>query len=122
MNLFNLDKIGVCVSSACAVHCMAVPLILVYSTSLGIFAFLNDPFIEMIILSIALLIGAFAIIPSLIKHRKPYVLVLFLAGVLLIANSEMVPVLWYKLVFSTAGGALMAYAHFENLKLKSSRS
>lgn len=117
----NLDKVGVCTSSVCAVHCVLMPLVLVNAGSLGALAFLGNPILEWLILAVVLLVGAVAILPSFFKYRKVYVLVLFLAGLLLIINAEFVELIGSKISLAAAGGLLMAYAHYENLKLKTSR-
>lgn len=118
MNLISLDKVGVCSSSACAVHCAVMLLVVVNAGTLGVFAFLETALLEWVVLAIALLVGALAIIPSFLKHRKEYILILFFTGVLLIINSEFVELIASKIFLSTLGGALMAYAHYGNLKLR----
>ena len=118
MSSVSLDKIGVCTSGACAVHCALMPLVLVNAGSLGVFTFFENEILEWLVLATAVLVGALAIIPSFIRHRRTYVLILFMAGLLLIINSEFVELLGSKITLSTMGGALMAYAHYENLKFR----
>ncbi|HCX21647.1 MAG: hypothetical protein CMB80_06255 [Flammeovirgaceae bacterium] len=122
MKLFDLDKIGICLSSACAIHCSVMPLVLLYSSTLGIFSFIDSPVVELIILIATTLIGGLALIPSTIKYGQAYVLILFISGILIVINSEMTSALWSRILLSIAGGLLMAYAHFENLKIKKAHS
>ncbi len=121
MIYINLDKVGVCTSSVCALHCMLMPFVLVNAGSLGVLAFLGNPILEWLVLAMVLLVGMVAILPSFMKHRKAYVLVLFFSGLLLIINAEFVELMGAKVSLSGIGGALMAYAHYENLKLRTSR-
>lgn len=114
----NLDKAGICASGFCAVHCSITPLVLLNAGHLKLFSLLHNPILEWLLFSIAVLMGAMAILPALLKHKKTYVLVLFLSGLFLVIQSELIQLIAPKILFSLLGGTLMAYAHFENLKLK----
>ena len=122
MKLIDLDKVGMCVSSACAVHCTVMPLIFIYSSTLGVFSFIESPVVEVLILAATVLVGGISLIPTAIRYRQFYMLVLFISGILLVINSEVTAEVWSKITLSVAGGLLMAYAHFENLKLKNRHS
>jgi O-antigen/teichoic acid export membrane protein len=114
---FKLDNIGMTASTLCAIHCAAVP---VFFTSLPILGlgFLANPWVEWIMIGIALIVGISSIGGSFFRsHRRVLPLALFIGGFVIIiighlfahgsmAEAFIVPI----------GGICIAIAHFVNYK------
>jgi hypothetical protein len=105
-------------SSACAVHCMAMPF------AVGALAYLGQDWVaseeaEMLLFGSAFLIAVASLLPSFLKHRNPIALLLFLLGVAVIgsihyAGLEHSAITGAALAF---GGGLIAFAHWKNHRL-----
>ena len=71
-NLASLDSIstvGMFLSLACAVHCMAFPLIILIAPLTGI-AFFENEILEHLSLAVSILIAAFSLFSGFKSHRK----------------------------------------------------
>ncbi len=111
------DKLGMCASMICLIHCVLIPffLILGFDTLLHVF---DQEWIEVGLIGSSLFIGLYSFLRGYFHHRKHFVPVLFLAGFLLLVNGEAVPQIWLALALSVTGALIIIYAHFQNLKLK----
>jgi 4-amino-4-deoxy-L-arabinose transferase-like glycosyltransferase len=112
-----LDKLGVCASALCMVHCLAMPVLLLVGVD-SVLRFTQQEWIEWVIIALALLIGIASFAAGYVKHKKHYVVVLFLAGFLLIINGEMLESTVMATVLPVAGSVVIVYAHVQNLHLK----
>lgn len=113
-----MDKIGICTSAICMLHCLAIPLFLLFGLDTAI-SFIDQEWIEWTIIACALAIGIVAFGRGFLNHRQHFVPVLFVAGFLLLVNGESVAHEWISLSLSVAGALVIAYAHVQNLKWKS---
>lgn len=113
----NLDSLGFSASMLCAVHCVAVPLLLTVSTWSGL-QILNKPSIELTVLCGSAVFALVSIVPSCIRyHRNPKALALVIAGFILIGLGRFdVDKIW-EIVFTSVGAATVASAHFLNWRL-----
>jgi len=116
-NAVALDKIGICTSVFCMVHCLAVPVLFILGMDTLLLA-VDQEWVEMTIIGVSLLIGLIAFMGGYLRHRQHFILVLFVAGFLLLVNGEAVAGSWQSLGLSIAGAATIAYAHFQNLRWK----
>ena len=115
-----LDRVGIGVSVACAVHCVLAALL----AAAPAFAATAAPglgegfeWLETALLWIALGVGAFALIPAYLReHRRAWPLVLFGAGLALVASVRAVEVEGAELAGTVSGVALIASAHLLNLR------
>ncbi len=112
-----LDRIGMCTSVVCMVHCMAIPLFIIFGFDTALRA-IDQEWIEWLIISIVMLIGLAAFVGGFLSHRQHFIPVLFVSGFLLIVNGELVAIDLASLGLSIAGGLVIAYAHIQNLKWK----
>lgn len=112
-----LDKLGMCTSMICMLHCLSIPLffILGFDTLLRV---VDQEWVESAIIAFALAIGLISFMGGFFRHRQHFIPVLFVAGFLLLVNGEAVSQTWLALVLSTTGAIIIAYAHFQNLKWK----
>lgn len=76
----NTDKIGGWVSSACAVHCIVMPLVLTSLPLIGL-GFLADHWFETCVLIVAVLMACVSAVRGHKKHGKWRVTVLFVCAV-----------------------------------------
>jgi MerC mercury resistance protein len=112
----KLDKIGICVSLLCAVHCAMLPLIITLLPLIG-FKFLANEYFEMAIIASSLLIGYTSLRGSYRKHYNSKPLIIITQGFMVIFIGKIFVATHYEWLFLTAGGLLIATAHFYNSRL-----
>lgn len=114
---FSWDVVGFSASAICAIHCLIVPCLLLFSSFSGV-ELLHHHGLETVILFFSMAIGSISLIPSLIKHhRKTLPLVLLAAGLSFIAIGRFDVPLIFETLFTTLGAVVVASAHYVNWKL-----
>lgn len=113
--LVVLDKVGMCTSLICMIHCLSIPLFIIlgFDTALRFF---DQEWVELMIITTAFIIGMISFLGGFMKHRQHFIPVLFVAGFLLIVNGESVLNEWTSVSLSVAGALVIGYAHFQNLR------
>ncbi len=111
----SLDKLGMCTSVICMVHCLSIPLFLIFGFD-STLRLVDQEWVEWVIIACALVIGIFSFVGGFLSHRQHFVPVLFVAGFLLIVNGESVDHMWLSGGLSISGALVIAYAHIQNLK------
>lgn len=115
-NPTKLDKLGIWVSSLCAVHCLALPVVVPLLPLIGS-TFFAQLWFERTILSISLVIGAVALLSGALKyHGRFYPIALLATGGV---------IYWFKDIFGESGepftiatGAMLIVAgHWINMRL-----
>lgn len=113
----NWDKIGVTTSLVCAVHCMALPLLLTSLPILGI-DLMENKIVEMVMILLAFFIGIIA----LSKGRKEYSsfrpMVLFSIGIACLILKEVFHQ-WHNIILIPAV-VFILWAHYSNYKMSRS--
>lgn len=111
-----LDKIGIVVTSLCALHCLLIPFMLPVLPLLGISFIANEAFEDAILL-LTMILGSIALYSGYRRYHgnlSPFVM-LFLGGFIYwekhILGSEFEP---YLVMF---GASLVVIAHMVNIKL-----
>jgi hypothetical protein len=113
----SLDTTGFWASAICAVHCIAVPVLLSF-TAFSSLAFLEDASIEYAILSVSVLIGVTSLLPSYFNHhQKLTALLILLIGFVLIGISRFTRVELLESLLTSGGALTVATAHVVNFKL-----
>jgi len=112
-----LDKIGMCTSIVCIIHCMAIPILIIFGLD-TVLRVVDQEWVEWAIILFGLSVGLISFLGGFLTHRQHFVPVLFVAGFLLIINGESVAAEWVSLGLSVSGATIIAYAHIQNLKLK----
>lgn len=111
-----LDKLGIWVSSLCALHCLALPVVVPLLPLIGS-TFFAQLWFERTILSISLVIGTVALLSGALKyHGRFYPIALLATGGL---------IYWFKDIFGENGepftiavGAMLIVAgHWINMRL-----
>ncbi|MFC3123331.1 MerC domain-containing protein [Agaribacter flavus] len=112
----RLDKLGVWISGLCAVHCLALPLLLPIAPVIAS-SFFAEHWFERVILSLSVVIGFAAMFIGFHQyHRQLYPLYSLAAGALIYWNKD---ALGHELepFTVTVGAALIIGAHVLNLRL-----
>jgi len=112
----KLDKIGICVSILCALHCALLPLVITLLPLIG-FKFLSNEYFEIAIIATSLFIGYTSLKGSYRKHYNIRPLIIITQGFIVIFIGKLLIAPHYEWLFMTAGGLLIATAHFYNSKL-----
>lgn len=77
---FNWDALGIITSLACAIHCALLPLILQSLPLFGVNIIHNLTF-EWVMITIAFIVGSYALVHGYLKHHRSYVPIgFFVAG------------------------------------------
>jgi hypothetical protein len=116
LNNNKLDKIGICVSVLCAVHCALLPLVVTLLPLIG-FRFLANEYFEMAIIATSLYIGYTSLRGSYRKHDNIRPLLIITQGFIIIFIGKILIAQRYEWLLLTTGGLLIATAHFYNSKL-----
>ena len=115
-----LDFLGMSASALCAMHCLALPLLLAGS-SLGGWQFLTSELYETLFLVFAAFIAAVALYPAYRRHQDRKPLTLAITGLLLLFFSHILGHelnnYWAEAAGAAFGGLLLVAAHFSNYRL-----
>jgi phosphate starvation-inducible membrane PsiE len=109
-----LDKVGFWASAGCALHCLALPLVVSIS-AFNSFAFLNKPGVEESIIALSFFLGFGSMVPSYFRdHKKISALYVLVLGFGLIGFSRIVDLEIWEIALTSAGATLVATAHIRN--------
>lgn len=111
-----VDRVGAGVSVACAVHCLAAPLLVASFPLVGL-RFRLDDTIETILIVTSLLFAGYSFCWGFRVHRRRRVLFALGAAVTLIAGGWFFAAERYELLFVAGGAMLLAASHFLNRHL-----
>jgi hypothetical protein len=115
-----LDSCAVSISAICAIHCLALPAVLIIFPLLG-GTLLSDEFFHSMLLWIILPTSVIAIFLARRQHPDRRVLVLVGAGMLILVAAALwahdYASSWVDTAMSISGGALLATGHIRNLLL-----
>jgi hypothetical protein len=112
----KLDRIGMTASTACAIHCAAVPLLITSLPLIGL-GFLANPWVEWSMIALALVIGIASLGMSYFNiHRKPLPLLMLSTGFLVIILGHALITGWAEAIVVPAGGITIAFAHLINYR------
>ncbi|MCE2414272.1 MerC domain-containing protein [Candidatus Poribacteria bacterium] len=108
-----VDTTGACLSVACAVHCLAMPLLVAVLPLIGLGFFATER-AELVLISgaIALAIGSLAW--GVRHHRRWRALLILIVAVVFIATARTAVEGTFEAVFYSIGGILLASAHLVN--------
>jgi len=118
----NLDKIGITASTACAIHCALLPFVLTLLPFWGL-EFLAHPAIEISMILLSLMIGAWSLGKSYRKvHQRILPIIILVLGFALIFIGHFSGIEILEPIFIPVGGLAIAGAHFWNIRLSKSCS
>ena len=120
-----LDKMGVCASAFCAVHCLLTGVALGLLSSLGM-GFFDHPVVDALFLIVAAVVGGFALVHGARHHRSFVPALFFVVGLAAFGASHAIEHMSPKLlaartVLNVAGGMCLVLFHVFNLRLQRAR-
>ncbi len=111
-----LDRLGIWASSLCAVHCLALPILIPLLPLIGASFFAQDWF-ERTILSLSMIVGFWALLSGFYRyHRQIYPLYSLMLGGIIYWNKDMFGEVYEPFTIAI-GAMLIVGAHVVNLKL-----
>lgn len=111
-----IDQIGVGLSLACAVHCLAAPLLLTALPLLGL-SFLADDMTEVVLLGSALVLAVGSLCWGFRRHKSGRVFLLLAVAVALIATGRLFAEDRSESLLVVAGAVILAASHALNWHL-----
>lgn len=114
-----LDKTGIWLAVACALHCLLVPVLLPTLSLVGM-SFLGAESLERGILAVSAVIGFIAIAIGTRHHQSPVPLVALVSGVVLYFNKHLIGHEFghfWEIPVVLVGASLLITAHVLNLHL-----
>jgi O-antigen/teichoic acid export membrane protein len=116
LKAIKLDNIGMTASTLCAIHCAAVPIFFTSLPLLGL-GILANPWVEWIMIIIALVVGISSIGNSYFKeHHRILPLALLITGFIIIIVGHLFTRGWVEAIVVPVGGITIALSHFINYK------
>ena len=113
-----LEKLGLFLSFACAVHCLAMPFVFFFAPYfIGTSAF--GPVVEWILVASSFLLAAYLLISDYLQHRKVRPLVFLGIGLAIKLVDIFIGQKADEWIFGTLLGISVAYAYWVNFKHKS---
>jgi len=115
-----LDTSAVAISALCAVHCLALPVLLVLFPLLGA-TFMVDEHFHELLLWVILPTSVIAVGLARLNHRDTAVLVLVITGLAFIIGAALwahnnAPA-WVDTAMSVTGGLILAAGHIRNFRI-----
>jgi hypothetical protein len=117
VNLLAIEKVGVLLSIACAVHCLSLPIFLFFAPYLASsFAFSYN--LEWILVISSFLLAAIILVLDFRKHRQPLPLYFLGIGILIKLVDIFVANHSYAWLFGILLGVVISLAYWVNYKHK----
>ena len=115
INRGTVDNIGVIVSSACAIHCLALPMVVTFLPLLGLGFLAGEP-AEYAIIG-AVLLAAGSVVAGVRHHRRWRAFLTLVLAVGVIVTGFLAAEGNFEVVLHVAGGVLLATTHLVNRHL-----
>lgn len=112
-----LDRVGGCVSTACAIHCALEPL-LILLPSIASIEFLLGETLERVFLAGGLTLALLSVVYGLRQHGDRRILGSFLVGVSLVTLGQVGFAGSWRTVFVVPGGLTIAATHLLNVQFR----
>ena len=112
----HLDFVGFSASLLCVLHCVALPFLLSLTPLAGL-QFIDNPWVEYVIILLSLFIASNAFLRSYNRHhQKSLVLIIAVLGFILIGIGQVLEPEWKEVLLTSSGGVIIAIAHLINWK------
>ncbi|WP_374001777.1 MerC domain-containing protein [Bdellovibrio bacteriovorus] len=112
----NWDRVGIFLSSLCAIHCLATPLLVLLLPVMG--EFFHSEWVHLTMAVVILPVGLFAFWSGYKHHKQTRVFALGVLGLLMVAGASVLPHEWVEVmehdVVTIAGSILLITAHILN--------
>ena len=111
------DALGMLLSAICMLHCLLLPVLIAFGVGGAVTGF-DSEWTHIVLLAVVVPVSAIAFVGGWIRHRRLAVLALGTLGVALLALAAFVLHPYFgktaDALVTTAGGALLAVAHWRN--------
>ena len=111
-----VDNTGACLSFACAIHCMAMPLLVTILPLIGLSFLASEP-AELAIIGGAVVLALGSIVWGVRHHRSWRAFLVLVVALAFIATAHIMAEGIYEVVLHSTGGILLASAHLVNRHL-----
>jgi len=113
------DKIGICASGLCLVHCLATPILLLAFPAFSLSHEIDEHF-HQIIAVIVILSIMIAVFPHCKKHGHRDIIAIALTGTALILGSVFIHDIPHilEILLTVSGSICLMVAHFRNIKVR----
>lgn len=112
----RLDRLGSCLSAACAVHCSLKPLLFILPSVAWLDVLVSQQF-EGVMLTVGVLLASGSVAWGYARHRSGTILVsLAVAVVVILAGRLIGSHGWVQRSLVIPGGVLLALTHWLNLR------
>lgn len=113
----TMDKIGMSVSTICAIHCLLTPVLLPLLTLSGL-TFVSDPQFELGLVALAVVLASYSILTSYFKqHKKLLPFYFFLLGITFVIIAKSLVSEQLERFVLPIGALLFTLAHGVNWRL-----
>lgn len=111
----HLDLLGFSASFLCAIHCMAMPLVLSFGLAGGL-PWMDNPFLEWGLITSTFFIAGWSLVRSINQHGqyKPLIIAIIGFTIILLVHFLEGSLEHY---LAAIGGTAIAYAHYINWRL-----
>ncbi len=114
------DKAAISLSFLCAIHCLAVPLLVVYLPTVAISS-LTDEALHLWLLGVVMPVSAFATVLGCQHHQRYRLVFIVGLGLSVLSVSVIFGHDWFgesgERLLSLIGAGIIAWGHFLNFKL-----
>ncbi len=111
-----VDSVGACISLSCAIHCMAMPLLVTFLPLIGLGFFVSEP-AELVIIGGAVVLALGSIVWGIRHHRRWRAFLVLIVGIAFIATAHISAEGIYEVILHISGGISLASAHLVNRHL-----
>lgn len=111
-----VDNTGACLSFACAIHCMTMPLLVTFLPLIGLSFLASEP-AELVIIGAAIVIALGSVVWGVRNHRNWHAFLILVVALAFIAVAHMAAEGIYEVILHSTGGILLASAHLVNRHL-----
>ena len=111
-----VDNTGACLSFACAIHCMAMPLLITILPLIGL-GFLTNERAEVVLITIAIGLAIGSLAWGVRHHRSWRAFLILLVAFVFIATARTAVEGTFEVVFYSIGAIALASAHLVNRHL-----
>lgn len=113
----NLDNLGICVSTLCAIHCLLTPILLLLLPFASL-AFLEGELFEISLLVLSFVLAAASLVFSFFRnHHNSTPMILAGIGFVFFMFGKAIHIEEVEIILSVIGGSFVVIAHYRNLKL-----
>ena len=116
MNQEFIDNTGACLSFACAIHCLAMPLLVTILPLIGLSFLVSEP-AEKVIISGAVVLAMGSVVWGIRHHRSWRAFLVLVVGIAFIATAHISAEGISEVILHSGGGILLATAHLVNRHL-----